>query len=608
MHEPLPIGSLIHLAAGGGGVPPLVRDIGICVLLAGLLSILFTRLKIPSIAAFLVAGVVAGPAVASLVDDPQNMSTIAGLGLVLLLFLIGLEIDVRKLLSSGRALILAGLLQFPLCVAFGFAAAHACEAAGFPLGEGSRVPLYVGFTAAASSTLLVVRLLQSTGRMDTVVGRLCLGVLIFQDLWAIIVLAVQPSFEKPEIGTVVSTFVGIGLLAAVALALARWVLPTAFRWIATVPELFLVAATGWCFGIALLGNNLGSVLGSIGIDTHLSVSLEMGALLAGASIASLPYSAQVVSKVGVMYEFFITLFFVGLGMQIPRPDGVYVLGVAVVLAVICIAARAFVFLPLFHLGGSDGRTSFVTSTKLSQVSEFCLVIAYLGQGFGHVTGTFVSAVIFAFVITALLSPLLFHTADGLYVRVEPLLVRLGLRAPPPMSHGDGHDGADIVLLGCHRVASSLLWEIEKKRPDLRSRTLVIDFNVAIHEDVAARGFAVMYGDFSNDQTLHHCGVPEARVVVSTVSDDLLKGTSNLKIVRLVRSMAPNTVLVATALTAESARELYAAGADLVLLPRIEAAQGLLPGVIDALEGRTSQARMAFEARYGALDARKEVLP
>src|SRR5512134_3953886 len=206
-------------ASGAGAMPSLVHDIGYCVVLAGVLAIVFTRLKIPVIAAFLFAGVVVGPVGARLVTDPANIETISGLGLILLLFLIGLEIDFRKLLASGRVLILSGVLQYPLSVAFGFVITHLLIWLGFGtqlLGAGSYAPLYVGFVVAASSTLLVVKLFQESFELDTEVGRVSLGILIFQDIWAIAIIAVQPSFSDPEIVPILFSFLGIGVLALIA--------------------------------------------------------------------------------------------------------------------------------------------------------------------------------------------------------------------------------------------------------------------------------------------------------------------------------------------------------------------------------------------------------
>jgi len=592
----------------GGGLDPLVQDIGVCLVTSGLLAVLFTRWKLPDVAAFLAAGVLVGPVVGHVVTDADNIATIADLGLILLLFVIGLEIDLRKLLASGRTLVVTGLLQFPLCVAFGSGVASLL-ATVFPGPQREPwAPLYIGFATAASSTLLVVSLLQSKRQLDTTVGRIALGLLIFQDIWAIVVLAVQPSFDRPELGPVAATFLGTAILVVVAGLLARHVLPIAFRWIARVPELMLVAALGWCFGIGFLGSHLDSIVGLLGLPFHLSVSMEMGALIAGASIATLPYSADVISKVGHVKDFFVTLFFVALGMGIPAPDGPAVLVLAVAIGAAAVLARYVVFFPLLFLTGLDRRSSFVASTKLAQISEFCLVIAYIGMNLGHVSDAFVSTVIFAFVPTALVCPALFQAGDAIHDRLGPWLTRLGFREPAASDVESDREAFDIALLGVHRVASSLLEELRRRDPDVLQRMLVVDFNVGIHAKIAETGATVRYGDLSNPDSLHHLGIEHAAVVVCTIPDDLLKGTTNRKLVRAVRAVAPNATILVEASDLRETVLLYDAGADFVYHGRVEVAHFLAEAVTSAVRGELDAFRSRREVERGSWGTRTEVLP
>ena len=601
---------LSAVASGTGDMPSLVHDIGYCVVLAGVLAIVFTRIRIPVIAAFLFAGVVVGPVGAGLVTDPANIETISGLGLILLLFLIGLEIDFRKLLASGRILILSGLLQYPLSVAFGFIIAKLFIWLGVGtqlLDSGSYVPLYVGFVVAASSTLLVVKLFQESFELDTEVGRVSLGLLIFQDIWAIGVIAVQPSFDDPKIVPILFSFLGIGVLAMIALLIARFIIPIGFRWVAKVPEVILVAAVSWCFIVVFIGMNLDEITRvAFGVDLHMTVGPGMGALIAGASIASLPYSTEIVGKVGVVKDFFVTLFFVGLGMGIPMPDGFDVLMVAVLLAALALLARYVIFFPLLYFTGLDRGNAMVASTRLAQISEFSLVISFMGMQLGHITHGLNSAIIFAFVITALLTPMLYRQADRIHEKLGSLLEVIGFRAPASREAGE-EESYQLALLGFHRIASSLLHELGRKHPGLLAETLVVDFNVTIHSRIAGFGPAVKYGDLRNAETLRHTGVDKARVIVCTVPDDVLKGTTNLHIVALARSVNPGAVIIANAIELQDSRRLYEAGADYVFLQRIETARAVEQAIEKALAGEISSYRSQVEAVDGEWHARQEVL-
>lgn len=601
---------LLSVAAHGDAAmgQSLVFDIGLSLLVAGLLAALFTRFKVPTIAAFLFAGVFIGPIGTQLVTDKASIETISHLGLVLLLFLIGLEINLKKLLSSGKTLVLTGLLQFPLCVAFGMGAAHLLARTGWGPLQGTFTPLYVGLVVAASSTLLIVKLFQEKFQLDTAVGRMVLGILIFQDLWAMVVLAIQPNFAKPDLQPILLTLLGIAILVGVASLFARFILPTAFHWIARAPELMLVTATGWCFGVGLLGQNLGNILGLFGLSLPISVSLEMGALIAGATIASFPYSYEVLTKVTSVRDFFVTLFFVGLGMGIPLPNGADVLLLAVLMAGFAVASRYLIFLPLLYVTGFDRRSSVVSATRLVPISEFCLVIAYLGLGFEHLTAETVGAVIFAFVITALVYPWLFAKSDDLYHRLAPVLGAIGFKAPVNAKQDEeAEEDYELVLLGFHRVASSLFYELEQNDPELLKKTLVVDFNVALHPEIERRGATAHYGDIANLETLQHAGVDQARVIVCTIPDDILKGTTNVALTKALRAMCPEAAIVTNAVQVTDVKALYDAGADYVFLTRLDSARSLMPALEAAVVGSIREFRENQEFHLGKVDERREVL-
>jgi|GEM_PF-58237 len=599
------------IAGGSGEIPALVFDIGFCYLLAGTLAVVFVRLHIPEIAAFLVAGSIAGPFGLAVMTDPGSIDTIAQLGLILLLFLVGMELNIGKLLASGRTLMISGLLQYPLTVLFGVFVVKTLVVLEMVTGiddDGDYSLLYAGLVVAASSTLLVIKLYQEHLQLDTQSGRISLGLLIFQDFWAIIVIALQANFASPQAGPILHTFAGIAVLAVLAVVPARYLLPHAFRWIAKRPEVVLVTAIAWCFAIVFAGSMLDRVAHLfLDLQYPVAVGASMAALIAGAGMASFPYSAEITGNVGIVRDFFLLLFFVGLGMSIPRPEGFGVVVLALCFALVTILARYLVFLPLLYLTGLDRRNAFVVSTRLAQVSEFSLVIGFLGLQLGHISAEFNSAIIFAFVLTALVTPALFRRADALHDRFGPLLDRLGLHTPPEADdeHGQGHA---IVFLGFHRVASSLLHEIDGSCPEVLARTVVVDFNVAIHDCIRGRGVSVAYGDISNEATLHHIGIDDAQVIISSVPDDLLKGTSNRELVAIARHLNPGAVIIANAVEIVERQHIYDAGADYVFVPRVESAHAVTNALQSALNGDIVLFREAMDEVHGDWSKRVEVLP
>ncbi|MEX0852769.1 MAG: cation:proton antiporter [Bauldia sp.] len=594
-------------AHAAGEMPSLVHDIGISLFLSGLLAVVFTRVRLPAIAGFIIAGVVAGPLALGWVTDLHNIETIAQLGFVLLLFMIGLEIDIGKIRSAGKAIVVSGLLQFPLTILFGFLAVKLLALSGAVLLQGNLTALYLGAVIAGSSTLMVVKLFQEAFELDTVPGRLSLGLLVFQDLWATVIILIQPRLDAPEVLPIVGSFAGIILLAGLAILVSQTLLPTVFRWVAKVPEVVLMAAIGWCFAVVFAGANFDFVAGKMSnVSLHLSVSAGMGALIAGATIASLPYATEIVTKVGVVKDFFVTLFFVGLGLGIPAPSGPGVVIVAVGVAILALLARQVVFFPLLYWVGVDQRNGEVTSIRLAQISEFGLVIAFLGLQYGHLSPELASTIVFAFVLTALLTAPLYHTAYAIYAVMRPLLAALGFREPPEAEAKDDKQWR-LALLGFHRVASSLLYDLARDDPQLVSDTVVIDFNVGLHARIRQVGAHVEYGDLSNADTLLHAGVGRAQVVISTVPDDLMRGTDNRRLVAAVRRMNPAAIIVANAVNLADCDAIYAAGADYVFLSRVETARALAEVVGEALNGKITDYRVAREKEFGTPGSRGEVL-
>ncbi len=595
--------------AAGGEMPSLVHDIGISLLFAGLLAIVFTKLKIPSIAAFLVAGIIIGPIGLALVTDPDNIDTIAQLGFILLLLMIGLEIDVKKILSSGKTIIVTGILQYPISILFGVLIAKSLLwfGIGGDLLEGTYAPIYIGLVIAGSSTILVIKLFQENFELGTEPGRIALGLLIFQDIWAIVAIIILPNLDDPQILPILISFLGIGIVITVSALTSRYLLSIAFGWISKVPELILLGALSWCFVVVFFGMNLDVItLTLFGFNLHMEVASGMGALIAGATIASLPYATEIITKVGVVKDFFVTLFFVGLGMSIPALTGMGVPILALALAIAAIVARQVIFFPLLFWLGSDQRNAQVSSIRLAQISEFGLVIAFLGVQHGHLSQELTSAIIFAFILTALLTPPLYKNAYELHDKMKTALAKLGF-ALPEKRVKEASQEFDLALLGFYRDASSLLHELSVHNPDALSKTLVIDFNVALHDKIRAMGCHVDYGDLSNSETLLHAGVDKAKVIMCTIPDDLLRGITNAQLVKTVRELCPDAIIIANAVDTAHSEDVYTAGAHYVYMPRVETAHALEDILSKALAGTLAEHHKKSIEAHGQLHERSEVL-
>lgn len=587
---PVLFASSAALAAGGAGEgASVIRNIGISVVAASALGFLMKVLRQPLLLGYILGGVLVGPIGLGLVTSRGDIEIISQLGLILLLFMIGLEIDLKKMLDAGRFVVVTGLVQFPLSLAIAFGSLWAISRYTPLFGLGTWATLYLAAGIGLSSTMIVVKLLYDKLELDTVAGRLTLGILVFQDIWAIIVLAIQPNLANPELGALARTFGAGALLVAVSLMASRYVLPRIFQVVAKVPELMLVLSLGWCF-----------LVGTVAQHPAVGLSMEMGALIAGISLATFPYNLDVNAKVINIRDFFITLFFVSLGMQIPMPElGIIV--AAFIIATVLIVTRGVAVFGVLHLLRAGHWSSILPTINLSQMSEFALVILALGVTHEHITQHTLALGIWTFALLAVASTYQIADSHRLEKVISRWLNRIGL-ADLRNEVSDIRKGHDrpVVLLGFFRIATAFLEEARRRDQSVIEQLKAVDFNPEVRTHLVALGVPCIYGDISNPDTLHHAKIDEAQVVICTVPDSALRGTSNQKLLHILKDLCPRAELILTAETPEQARSLYDGGADYVLQPSLLAGSTLLNVVEQAMRGSCEGMRQEAKAALAAL--------
>jgi Kef-type K+ transport system membrane component KefB len=571
----------------------LLSSIGICVGAAALLALVGWRLHQPLILAYLVAGFVIGPHGFQLVTNQASIATVAEIGLILLLFIIGLEIDINKLKSAGLPVLLTGALQVPICIGLGFGFFYAI---GVRNSGGSYSLLYLAACMSLSSTLVVVKLLNDKFELDTLPGRITLGVLVIQDIWAVGMLAVQPKLLNPNLLPLAFSVWRGALLVVGGFAISKYILPHLFRAVAKAPELVLVSALAWCFFLA-------------GAASVIGLSREMGALIAGVSLSTFPYNLDVMAKAVSLRDFFVTLFFVALGMQIPLPS-LHVVEIA-------LAASAFVMLsrltvvPILYAFRLGHRASLLPAINLAQVSEFSIVIASLGrmQNPVQIDSDVVTVVIMTFAITSVVSTQSSHriqkTLSGFLKLLRVRDLDVGDAAPERKEARS----ESVVFLGFFRDASSILLELETDGTVVEGhvmldKVLVIDFNPTVMRELRKRGISCVYGDVAHADTLRHAGIENAELVVCSITDDVLRGTNNLKLLRNARASCPKAKVVLATEHIPQALHFYKAGADFVYIPRLHSALEIARVIKHGLNGGFEAAR---EAEIKHLSQRREVL-
>jgi Kef-type K+ transport system membrane component KefB len=543
-----------------------LTQIAIAIVAATTFGFIARLLRQPLILGYIVAGVVIGPTQGFGWIDAHTVEPIAHLGLILLLFMIGLEIDLKKIQRSGRVVVTVGTLQVLLCVLFGLLA--------LPLlgltREGGFSALYLSIAAALASTMIVVKLLYDKRELDTLPGQITLGILVFQDLWAVLFLAIQRDLNNPQIALVVLSLVKVIGVVAFALLMSKYALPVLFRSMAQLPELLVIGALAWCFLVTLVCEQLG-------------LSKEMGALIAGVALSTFPYNLDVIAKVISLRDFFITLFFVTLGAQVPRPTP-ELIGSALLLSGFLFASRFVSIYPVLYALRQGNRVSLLPAINLSQISEFSLVICTLGVALGHITQGVLSVVVLVLLITSVTSTYALLYNYSIFERINPLLLRLGLKD----LDAEKTVGAtvvpsrDLIFLGFHRSASSLLHDLQSLEPTIMHQIGIVDFNPVVKRELDRHGIPAMYGDISHLDTLHHADIHDAHVLICTLPDGILQGTSNLRLLRQLKSIARGARIIVTSETLDGARELYQEGAAFVFVPRLMSTRDLALVVAKAM--------------------------
>lgn len=550
----------------GGAAPLLLKNIALSIVCAGAVSFVVNWLRWPLCIGYILGGVVVGPNALKLVSWEGEIKYVIELGLIFLLFMIGSGLDFRKLWGLNRVAWTTGFAQFPICVCATFVILSVLKLAGLELGKGEYAITYASLACSLSSTLMVGKLMGQSADKDSPSGKITTGVLLIQDLWAIVVLAVQPNLDLLHPKKMLVSFFWVLVILFCSLAYAKLIVPPVLFSASKSVELMLVLALAWIFFVV-----------SASILPFVELSMELGALISGAAMATFPYSADLNSKLHFVRDFFITIFFIGMGADIPAPTGA-VVGKAVLLCVIVTVVR-WASIPLLVTAvGGHARVGVLATINLSQISELALAICVMGtsSGFGplkHVDHDFQSVITWAFLIMAIAGTYGLshkHTLMRAFMSVQRRFGEwfdLKKIEEDKLDEDDWTHHAkkgDIVILGFHRITALLIPEFMMKSPNIVERLHVIDINQNLADGLREKGITFTYGDFASAKELKRCHPDKATIVMSTIPDSLLRGVTNLKLLHVAKKVWPEAHFIATADNPVEAMQLYDAGADYVV--------------------------------------------
>ncbi|HYE95528.1 MAG TPA: cation:proton antiporter [Rubricoccaceae bacterium] len=540
---------------------PFLYDLVVVFAAAIVLAYVCYRLRLVPIAGFLIAGVLVGPHALGLVSDPEIVEVLAEVGVILLLFTIGVEFSLEKLTRIARDIFVGGGLQVGLTVglvAAGLATVGVAWSAG----------IYTGFLVALSSTAIVLGVLADRRETDSPVGRLVLAVLIFQDLAVVAMVLFVPVLagEAATAGELALVFGKAAVLVAAVLVLARRVVPPLLARVAHTrrQELFLLAVVAVCFGTAALSAVAG-------------VSLALGAFLAGLVVSASAYSEQALSEVLPLRVLFSAVFFVSVGMLLDV--GFLVTHPLLVLG----AAAGVVLLKLVLTGvsvlalGYPVRLAAAVGLVLAQIGEFSFVLERAGAeaglspaGLGE-TGS--QAFIAATVLLMLLTPFLMQGAPALSALLDRTpLRRLGREPAEPSDVARALED-HVILVGYGLAGQRLVRVLQPQGIPFE----VVEMNPAAVDRLRAAGVPALWGDASRQVILEHAGAQRAKLLVVAINDP----EATPRIVQAAHLLNPTLQIIVRTRFVHEVERLVRLGADVVVPEELETTVRLFTHVLGA---------------------------
>ena len=523
-------------------------EIAVILLVSALAGLVAVRLHQPVVVAFVAVAVVAGPSVLGVVQPGSELELFAELGVALLLFVVGLKLDLHVVRTLGPVALVVGCVQVAIVAAAGSLIALA-------VGTELEAALYVGIGLAFSSTVIVVKLLSDRQELDDLHGRLAVGILIVQDLIVVVVMIAVATAGEEDTGSLGAAlasvaFWGAALLVALA-GLMRWVLTPLLHSLARNPDLLLLFAIAWAIGVAAAGEAVG-------------IGPEVGAFLAGFSLASTPYREAIGSRLVTVRDFLLLFFFIDLGSRLQPGEALDQLAVALLLSAFVLAAKPLVIVALLGAMRYRSRVALETGLSLAQISEFSLILAALGLRYGHIDQDTTTLMTVVALVTIAASSYLLLNSEAIARRLAPAL---DLFERAPVVHPAEVEPApppDVIVLGLGRYGEGVVSGLLES--DLE--VLGVDFDPVALSRWAQEGVAVLYGDAEDPELPGLLPLPESGWIVSTIR----RTDANLALLHgLARHGYIGRIAVAAHRQSDVER-LLEAGADRVLLPYSSAAK------------------------------------
>lgn len=527
-------------------------DLTLLIVAASVFSIIFRLFKQPPVLAYILTGVIGAYLMLVNNTNKEDLRSLSEIGITLLLFVLGIEMKLDNLKSVGKVALFTGIGQIVFTTFFGF---FICLALGFD----NLTSIFVAFAITFSSTIVIVKLLSDKRDLNSLYGKISVGFLLVQDFCAILALIFLTTLAggaQLDLINILLVLLKAALLLVVTVLMGKYIFPALVHNLSRNQEILFISSLAWAFGFAALVSS--PIIG---------FSIEIGGFLAGLALANSIESSQIITKVRALRDFFIVIFFVilGSGMAIGGLGDIIV--PSVLLSLFILIGNPLIVMVILGLFGYSSRTGFLSGLAVAQISEFSLILIFLGQKMGHISDEVVSIVTLVGIITFTISTYMILNGEKIYKLLKPIL-RIFQKKKTVESKMNLEKGLKnhFILVGADRMGMRVLKSL-KKDP---SEVLVIDFNPDIVKSLDEQGFNAIFGDIADIEIEELANIAESSFILSTVPDF----EDNLNLIKNVRSINKKVTITVTAHTEKDKEDLLAAGANHVIMPYTMAAKAV----------------------------------
>ena len=516
-------------------------DIGLILGIAIALGFFIQLLRQPLIISYIITGIIAGPIFLNLINSSQQyFNVFAKFGVILLMFLVGLSLNLTFLKKIGKVVVFVGFGQAICTSLFGFLLMQF-------LGISFYGSIFLAVSITFSSTIIVLKLLAEKRELRTTYGRYTLGLMLVQDIIAIAILVLLPSLGQGQ--SFLISFFGLvfkgALLLSLVYLLAKIVLPFTLKYVAKNGEFLLIFTLGWCFAIA-------------GLAEWIGITLEVGAIIAGLSLGSSIYQTEISSRIRPLRDFFIALFFIILGSGINVGDFQAVFWPSIILALFVLVGNPVILYFFYRQMRFTRRNSFLAGLTSAQVSEFGFVFLFLAVQSGYIESQILSVFTIIALITIFFSSYLITYNQALWRKASLLLKVFGRDKHHNPRHIDTR--YDVAVLGYHRLG----WKICEALAEMEIDFVVVDFDPRAIRKLEDRNIPYFFGDVTEVEFLQELPLMDSKLIISTLPD----AEDQITLIEYIRGQNTKTLIIANLSHSQFLDEMYDAGADYIMMPHL----------------------------------------